>query len=233
MALSIGAIALVVTAFTPSEQKTIRNMKQRMTRIEATAAADKAAWQAEADVQAQRISSLEDAIDGITGDLTVLNENQVILSNDIDIIDAGLSGLVAKDGPLAQIDANLKMTQEIVFAAHPQIAITDIATSSTCEATICTAVIEWNSEPAATGQVEWGLTPEYGNFTQKENGGVLMDDDNRKKVLNAWQERKKEIILHPFLEEKIEFGLIPYAQAMLLARHLRGDLDAYPPFFWN
>ena len=167
---SIATIALVVTAFTPSEQQTIRNMKQRMTRIEATAAADKAAWQAEADAQAQRIASLEDAIDGITGDLTVLNENQVILSNDIDIIDAGLSGLVAEDGPIAAIDRNLLMTQEIVFANHPPIAITDIVTSSTCTTTSCTATIEWSSEPPATGQVEWGLTEAYGDFTTKENG---------------------------------------------------------------
>jgi CRISPR-associated protein Cas1 len=70
-------------------------------------------------------------------------------------------------------------------------------------------------------------------FTEKESGGVLMDDDTRKKVLVAWQERKKEPILHPYLNEKIPFGLIPYVQALLLARYLRGDLDAYPPFFWN
>jgi CRISPR-associated protein Cas1 len=70
-------------------------------------------------------------------------------------------------------------------------------------------------------------------FTAKENGGILMDDDTRKKVLTAWQERKREMVVHPYLQEKIEFGLIPYVQALLLARYLRGDLDAYPPFFWN
>ena len=70
-------------------------------------------------------------------------------------------------------------------------------------------------------------------FTQKESGGILMDDDTRKAVLIAWQERKREEIIHPYLKEKIPFGLIPHVQAMLLARHLRGDLDAYPPFFWN
>lgn len=70
-------------------------------------------------------------------------------------------------------------------------------------------------------------------FVQKESGGILMDDDTKKKVLTVWQERKKEQILHPFLNERVEFGLIPYIQAMLLARFLRGDLDAYPPFFWN
>lgn len=70
-------------------------------------------------------------------------------------------------------------------------------------------------------------------FEAKENGGVLMNDETRKIVLTAWQERKKEPIIHPFLSEKIEFGLIPHIQALLLARYLRGDLDAYPPYFWN
>lgn len=70
-------------------------------------------------------------------------------------------------------------------------------------------------------------------FVAKESGGILMDDETRKAVLSAWQERKKEEILHPYLKERIPFGLIPHAQALLLARHLRGDLDAYPPFFWS
>jgi CRISPR-associated protein Cas1 len=70
-------------------------------------------------------------------------------------------------------------------------------------------------------------------FTRKESGSILMDDETRKKVLTAWQERKKEKIRHPFLDEKIPFGLIPHVQALLLARYLRGDLDAYPPFFWS
>jgi len=70
-------------------------------------------------------------------------------------------------------------------------------------------------------------------FTQKESGGILMDDDTRKIVLTNWQARKKEEIIHPYLKERIPFGLIPHVQAMLMARFLRGDLDAYPPFFWN
>ncbi len=70
-------------------------------------------------------------------------------------------------------------------------------------------------------------------FIQKESGGILLTDDTRKKVLIAWQERKKETIIHPFLKERISFGLIPFIQALLLARYLRGDLDAYPPFFWR
>jgi len=70
-------------------------------------------------------------------------------------------------------------------------------------------------------------------FTQKENGAVIMDDDTRKIILKAWQSRKQEIIKHPFLQEKLGWGLVPYAQAMLLARFIRGDLDGYPPFMWK
>lgn len=67
-------------------------------------------------------------------------------------------------------------------------------------------------------------------FTIKESGGVIMNEDMRKVIIASWQRRKQEEIMHPYLGEKIAIGLIPYAQAMLLARHLRGDLDAYPPF---
>ena len=69
------------------------------------------------------------------------------------------------------------------------------------------------------------------DFVVKESGGVIMTDDSRKKIISAWQKRKQDTITHPFLGEKIEIGLIPYAQSLLLARHLRGDLEAYPPFF--
>lgn len=70
-------------------------------------------------------------------------------------------------------------------------------------------------------------------FVVKENGAVIMDDDTRKEVLTAWQKRKQEEITHPYLEEKIPLGLVPYVQALLLARHMRGDLEDYPPFFWK
>lgn len=70
-------------------------------------------------------------------------------------------------------------------------------------------------------------------FTQKENGAVIMDDDTRRIILKAWQDRKQEKITHPFLQEKIEWGLVPYAQAILLARFIRGDLDGYPTFLWK
>ena len=57
-----------------------------------------------------------------------------------------------------------------------------------------------------------------------------MNDVGRKKVLSEWQLRKKDFVMHPYLNEKIPIGLIPYAQAMLLARFIRGDIDGYPPF---
>lgn len=69
-----------------------------------------------------------------------------------------------------------------------------------------------------------------GDFDFKENGAVLLKDDSRKTVLQHWQERKQTEILHPFLQEKISLGLLPHIQARLLARHLRGDLDAYPAY---
>lgn len=71
------------------------------------------------------------------------------------------------------------------------------------------------------------------NFKTKENGAVIMDDEARKRLLTEWQNRKKETITHPFLKEKIEWGMVPYVQAMLLARYLRGDLDGYPVFLWK
>jgi len=70
-------------------------------------------------------------------------------------------------------------------------------------------------------------------FKATETGAVLMDDETRKELLTAWQKRKQEEITHPFLEEKIPAGSLPFAQALLLARHLRGDLDGYPPFIWK
>ncbi len=70
-------------------------------------------------------------------------------------------------------------------------------------------------------------------FSRKEDGAVTMADDTRRAVLSAWQSRKQETLVHPFLGEKIAWGLVPYTQALLLARFLRGDLDGYPPFFWK
>ena len=71
------------------------------------------------------------------------------------------------------------------------------------------------------------------NFSKKENSAVMMDDELRKKILIEWQNKKKEVITHPFLKEKVEWGMLPYVQAMLLARYLRGDLDGYPVFLWK
>ncbi len=71
------------------------------------------------------------------------------------------------------------------------------------------------------------------SFQYREGGAVLMRDDARRTFLRAWQERKRKTITHPYLGEKLPWGLVPYIQALLLARYIRGDLDAYPPFLWK
>ena len=69
--------------------------------------------------------------------------------------------------------------------------------------------------------------------TQELSAYVIMTDEGRKAFLSAWQAKNQDTIKHPFLDEKIEWGMAPYVQGMLLARYLRGDLDEYPPFFWK
>lgn len=71
------------------------------------------------------------------------------------------------------------------------------------------------------------------DFEQREDGAVLLTDNGRKTFIAAWQSRKHDEIKHPFLNEKVEWGLLPYVQALLLARYIRGDLDCYPPFMWK
>ena len=70
-------------------------------------------------------------------------------------------------------------------------------------------------------------------FKKSESGAVLMDDETRKTVLVAYQKRKQDEIMHPFIEEKVTLGLLFHMQALLLARYLRGDLDGYPSFIWK
>lgn len=72
-----------------------------------------------------------------------------------------------------------------------------------------------------------------GDFKVEDAGGVRLTDEARKRVLVAWQERKREELTHPFLNEKMPLGLVAHAQAQLLARHLRGDIDGYPGFIWK
>lgn len=71
------------------------------------------------------------------------------------------------------------------------------------------------------------------HLQKQENGAVLLTDEGRKAFLKAWQDKKREEITHPFLKEKISWGLVPHVQALLLARTLRGDMELYPPFFWK
>ena len=72
-----------------------------------------------------------------------------------------------------------------------------------------------------------------GDFQYQPSGAVFLNDAGRRTVLSAWQERKREELTHPYLKEKMPWGLAPHIQALLLARFLRGDLDAYPPLLWK
>ena len=71
------------------------------------------------------------------------------------------------------------------------------------------------------------------DFDYRENGAVFLNEAGRKRFLEVWQTRKRESVTHPFLREKLPWGLIPFVQALLLARMLRGDLEDYPPFLWK
>ncbi|MBA4537249.1 type I-C CRISPR-associated endonuclease Cas1 [Bacillus aquiflavi] len=71
------------------------------------------------------------------------------------------------------------------------------------------------------------------DFYKKENGAIIMTEEAKKKFLAAWQKKKQEKITHPYLGDKISWGLVPHAQSLLLARYLRNDLDEYPPFLWK
>ena len=71
------------------------------------------------------------------------------------------------------------------------------------------------------------------SFNNQENGSVLLSEDGRKMFLEAWQKRKQDVIMHPFLQEKIPWGLVPFVQAQLLARYIRGDIDEYPSYLWK
>ena len=71
------------------------------------------------------------------------------------------------------------------------------------------------------------------SFIKSTDGAVRFTDDARKEIVKEWQSKKKSEITHPYLKEKIEWGLVPYVQSLLLARCIRGDLSEYSPFFWK
>lgn len=71
------------------------------------------------------------------------------------------------------------------------------------------------------------------HFDKSDSGAVSLNDAGRRAFLTAWKKRRDETITHPFLGEKLPWGLVPHVQALLLARMLRGDVDAYPPFLWK
>ena len=70
-------------------------------------------------------------------------------------------------------------------------------------------------------------------FEKQAGGAVWLNEEGRRLFLEAWQKKKAEVIPHPFLKEKIQYGMLPYAQALLLARYIRGDLDDYPAMMWK
>lgn len=71
------------------------------------------------------------------------------------------------------------------------------------------------------------------SFVVQENGSILLTDEGRKSFLEAWQKRKQEVVVHPFLKEKLPWGLLPFVQAQLLARYIRGDVSEYPAYLWK
>lgn len=71
------------------------------------------------------------------------------------------------------------------------------------------------------------------HFEKQKDNAVLLNEDGRRVFFSAWQNHKRESITHPYLKEKIVWGLVPYVQALLLARTIRGDVDEYPPFLWK
>ena len=71
------------------------------------------------------------------------------------------------------------------------------------------------------------------DFDVQISGAVLLNDSGRKKVITAWQNKKKEVILHPFIKEKVSIGLFPYIQANLMAKYIRGEIKEYCPLVWG
>ena len=150
----------------------------------------------------------------------------------------GVEGLAAKDYFYAFDDLVLKNKDDFFFTSRSRRPPLDRlnALLSFCYSILtndCIAALQGVGLDPYVGFMHTDRPGRAGDFEIRENGGVLLSDSGRKKVLTAWQKKKSEQILHPFLQEKISWGLVPYVQALLLARSLRGDLDDYPPFMWK
>lgn len=141
--LSVSLVAALAMAFTPAEKQALDKIRQRIGRAEA------------------RVTSLEAQLAAIDGRLAVLEQNDVEM-------DAGLTALVAPDGPLAELNALVNAVGARVDLHHDPITISEIRPLVTCDGTTCTVSVEWSSDPPATGQVEWGETLAYGNLTKPE-----------------------------------------------------------------
>lgn len=100
-------------------------------------------------------------------------------------------------------------------------------------------MVEWNTPAWSLLVLRFGAGSanrrqvKISDFQVEASGAVNLSDSARKLILTTWQERKKEQIMHPFLQEKITIGYLPHVQARLLALHVRGALDAYPPMVWK
>ena len=68
------------------------------------------------------------------------------------------------------------------------------------------------------------------DFEKQISGAIYLSEEGRKKVISRWQEKKRSDLLHPYLQQKIPLGLLPYVQANLLAKFIRGDIDEYPSY---
>jgi hypothetical protein len=164
MVVSVLGIAVVTGAFSTTEQNQINRMKQRITALETRLDA----IDSQATTQANDIGQLYANDRGISADIDTLNANDATLKASIDTLDAGLKGIVAQDGPLAQLNGDLLSLREYVEAAIPPIALTGITPTVTCDGTNCVVDVSWSSSPPATGQVEWGETLTYGHLTALE-----------------------------------------------------------------
>jgi hypothetical protein len=167
VAIGVAGIAVVTGAFNTTEQATISRMKQRLTAIETRLDAIETQVTAQSSIP-DDIAQLYANDQGISSDIDTLNANDATLDASTKTLDAGLKDLIAPDGPLAQLNAELLALDSYVKDAIPPISLTNITPTVTCDGTNCTVDVSWNSDPAATGQVEWGTDLTYGHLTGQE-----------------------------------------------------------------
>jgi hypothetical protein len=173
--ISVVAIAAIAGAFNASEQTVIQQLKARITALEKKVA--DLPTRADLDAVDGRVSA---AVESINTDITSLFDNEQAMAADIDTLiandqtldaavktlDSGLKGIVSETGPLAQLNGEILGIQDYVYAKIPPITLSNITPTVVCDGTNCTVDVSWDSDPAATGQVEWGKTLAYGSLTK-------------------------------------------------------------------